>query len=216
MANRQPILKHADIWRAIDRLAAKHGMSTSGLARRAGLDPTSFNKSKRVTADGKRRWPSTASLAKILNATDTPLSNFVALIEQEYPAGQTRRFPSLPATAAETGSHFDTEGRPLAAGWDEVLFPNLADPDCFLLEIDGKRWEPAYRDGDQLVVSPGESLRRGDHVVARTAEGSFVFGQLRRRSVRSIELAALDSGGESLTLDAKQVAWMSRINWASQ
>jgi phage repressor protein C with HTH and peptisase S24 domain len=216
MANRQPILKHADLWRAIDELAAKHEMSTSGLARQAGLDPTSFNMSKRVSDDGKRRWPSTASLAKILNATDTPFSTFAALIEREYPAGRERRLPALPATTAETDGHFDAEGRPLAAGWDEVLFPNLADPDCYLLEIDGKRWEPAYRDGDQLVVSPGEVPRRGDRVVARTAEGSFVFGQLRRRSERTILLAALDPGGESLTLDPKQVAWMSRIVWASQ
>ncbi len=210
------MLKHADIWRAIDGLAAKHGLSTSGLARRAGLDPTSFNKSKRASDDGKRRWPSTASLAKILNVTGTPFSAFAALVEGEYPEGEVRRLPSLLATAAETGTYFDAAGKPLAVGWDEVLFPNLADPDCFLLEIDGKRWEPAYRDGDQLVISPRESLRRGDRVVVRTAEGSFVFGQLRRRSVRSIELAALDSGGEPLTLDAKQVAWMSRIIWASQ
>ena len=210
------MLKHADVWRAIDVLAAKHGLSTSGLARRAGLDPTSFNKSKRVSEDGKRRWPSTASLAKILNATGTPFSAFAALVEGEYPEGEVRRLPFLPATAAETGAYFDATGKPLAVGWDEVLLPNLADPDCFLLEIDAKGWEPAYRDGDQLVISPRESLRRGDRVVVRTAEGSFVFGQLRRRSVRSIELAALDSGGESLTLDAKQVAWMSRIIWASQ
>ena len=210
------MLKHADIWRAIDGLAAKHGMSTSGLARRAGLDPTSFNKSKRVLDDGKRRWPNTASLAKILNATSTPLSTFVALIEEGYPPGGPRRLPALPVTTAETGGHFDAEGKPLAAGWDEVWFPNLADPDCFMLEIDGQRWEPAYRDGDQLVVSPGENLRRGDRAVARTVEGSFVFGTLRRRSVRSIELAAPGSDGGSLTFDTEQIAWISRIVWASQ
>jgi len=43
------MLKHGDVWRAIDPLAAKNGLSASGLARRAGLDPTSFNKSKRAT-----------------------------------------------------------------------------------------------------------------------------------------------------------------------
>ena len=111
MENRQPILKHADIWRAIDRLAAKHGISTSGLARRAGLDPTSFNKSKRVLDDGKRRWPNTASLAKILNATSTPLSTFVALIEEGYPPGVPRRLPALPITTAQNGGHFDAEGK---------------------------------------------------------------------------------------------------------
>ncbi len=58
------MLEHADVWRAIDRLAGKHGMTASGLARRSGLDPTAFNKGKRITKEGKRHWPSTESVGK--------------------------------------------------------------------------------------------------------------------------------------------------------
>ena len=58
-----PMYTHRDIWRAIDRLAQTFGYSPSGLAKQAGLDPTSFNKSKRQSADGKPRWPSTESIA---------------------------------------------------------------------------------------------------------------------------------------------------------
>jgi len=46
------MLTHPQIWRAIDALAARHGMSPSGLAKLAGLDPTTFNKSKRGAANG--------------------------------------------------------------------------------------------------------------------------------------------------------------------
>ena len=49
------MLKHADVWKAIDRLAREYGFSTSGLARQSGLDPTTFNKSKRITREGKLR-----------------------------------------------------------------------------------------------------------------------------------------------------------------
>jgi phage repressor protein C with HTH and peptisase S24 domain len=42
-------LTHPQVWNAIDRLAARYGYSASGLAKKAGLDPTSFNKSKRIT-----------------------------------------------------------------------------------------------------------------------------------------------------------------------
>ena len=49
------MLTHPQIWRAIDALAARNGMSPSGLARLAGLDPTTFNKSKRGSANGKLR-----------------------------------------------------------------------------------------------------------------------------------------------------------------
>jgi phage repressor protein C with HTH and peptisase S24 domain len=72
-----PMLRHSDIWNAIDRLARDHGFSPSGLARRAGLDATTFNKSKRKTRDGKERWPSTESISKILQATGASLGEFV-------------------------------------------------------------------------------------------------------------------------------------------
>ncbi|MDE0702695.1 MAG: helix-turn-helix transcriptional regulator, partial [Rhodospirillaceae bacterium] len=48
------MLTHNDVWDAIDRLAKKYGMSASGLARRAGLDPTTFNKSKRIMPNGRQ------------------------------------------------------------------------------------------------------------------------------------------------------------------
>src|SRR5687767_15781797 len=74
-----PMLQHADVWRGIDRLAAKHGLSASGLARRAGLDPTAFNPSKRITREGRPRWPSTESVAKVLTVTGESFSSFVNL-----------------------------------------------------------------------------------------------------------------------------------------
>lgn len=69
-------LTHAWIWAALDQLAANHNLSPSGLARLAGLDPTAFNRSKRVTGEGRLRWPSTESLAKVLDATGTSLNDF--------------------------------------------------------------------------------------------------------------------------------------------
>ena len=62
-------LTHNQIWTALDRLAARAKLSPSGLAKRSGLDPTTFNKSKRITPDGRARWPSTESIAKSLAAT---------------------------------------------------------------------------------------------------------------------------------------------------
>jgi phage repressor protein C with HTH and peptisase S24 domain len=72
-------LTHSNVWRAIDLLAAKHGMSVSRLARRAGLDPTTFNISKRFGPDGKPRWPSTETIALILAATGEPLVGFISM-----------------------------------------------------------------------------------------------------------------------------------------
>ena len=55
------MLTHAQIWSAIDRLAARAGLTASGLARRAGLDPTTFNKSKR----DYRGWARTLAVNRI-------------------------------------------------------------------------------------------------------------------------------------------------------
>src|SRR6185437_7463432 len=73
-------LTHNQIWTAIDRLAARAKLTPSGLAKKAGLDPTTFNKSKRITPEGRPRWPSTESVAKSLAATGTKVDTFVSLI----------------------------------------------------------------------------------------------------------------------------------------
>ena len=74
---------HKQVWRAIDRLAEKHGLTASGLSRRAGLDATAFNVSKRITAAGRRRWPGTETVAKVLDATGETLEAFAALMRGE-------------------------------------------------------------------------------------------------------------------------------------
>jgi len=73
-------MRHEDIWRALDALAAEYGLSASGLAKKAGLDPTAFNPSKRIGADGRARWPSTESIAKVLDALGARMDDFAALV----------------------------------------------------------------------------------------------------------------------------------------
>ena|ERR1035441_8065513 len=77
LAKAQKILTHEQIWTALDRLAERAGLSPSGLAKRSGLDPTTFNKSKRITPEGRERWPSTESVAKALAATNNSIDSFV-------------------------------------------------------------------------------------------------------------------------------------------
>src|ERR1700722_7472529 len=98
-------LTHGRTSTALDRLAERAGLSASGLAKRSGLDPTTFNKSKRVTADGRERWPSTESLAKALAATNSSLDSFVQLIGGTAQTVQT--VPLLGFDQAGASSHFD-------------------------------------------------------------------------------------------------------------
>ena len=210
------MLKHADIWRAVDRLAAKYGMSASGLARRSGLDPTTFNKSKRVTKDGKQRWPSTESVAKVLGATGASMAEFVGLIGDDEAGALTHRIPVIGYAQAGSDGYFDDAGYPTGAGWDEVLFPQVGDPRAYALEISGDSMEPVYRDGDVIVVSPGANIRRGDRVVVRTRDGEVMAKELSRQSALKIELKSINPGHADRSLDTADVTWMARIVWASQ
>ena len=210
------MLRHRDIWRALDRLAETYGFSASGLARQSGLDPTTFNKSKRVTADGKPRWPSTESIAKVLNTTGASLGEFMALVDENGGQPVSQRIPVIGYAQAGQDGFFDDGGFPTGQGWDEVVFPHLGDPHAYALEITGDSMEPVYRDGDVIVVSPGASIRRGDRVVVKTNDGEVMAKHLRRQSARKLELASFNAEHEDRVLTFAEVLWQARIVWASQ
>lgn len=210
------MLKHADVWKAIDRLAREYGYSASGLARRSGLDPTTFNKSKRVTREGKLRWPSTESVSKVLTATGASLSEFVTYVSDSEGAGVYRNIPLIGFTEAGTAGYFDAAGYPAGSGWDEIPFPGLGDPHAYALEISGDSMQPVYRDGDTVIVSPEANIRRGDRVVVKTKGGEVMAKLLLRQSARKIELQSLNKQHEDRSLNVDDVEFIGRIVWASQ
>jgi phage repressor protein C with HTH and peptisase S24 domain len=208
------MLTHAQIWTALDRLAARAGLSPSGLAKKAGLDPTTFNKSKRVTPEGRPRWPSTESVAKSLAATGVTMDTFVQLID---PGGRTTRaVPLIGLAQAGSGGYFDDGGFPVGKGWDEIPFPAVNDENAYALEISGNSMEPAYRDGTVIVVSPAASIRRGDRVAVKTREGEVMVNELKRRTSKSIELRSINPDHAERSLSVRDVLWIARVVWASQ
>jgi phage repressor protein C with HTH and peptisase S24 domain len=208
------MLTHDQIWTALDRLAERAGLSPSGLAKKSGLDPTTFNKSKRVTGDGRERWPSTESVSKALKATNIGIASFVRLIDDSARALQS--VPLLGLAQAGAGGYFDDGGFPVGKGWDEVGLPSVNDEHAYALEISGESMKPAYRDGDVIVVSPGTAIRRGDRVVVKTRDGEVMVKELKRRTAKTLELQSLNPSHADRTLNATDVEWIARIVWASQ
>ena len=210
------MLKHSDVWQAIDRLAAKHGLSASGLARRSGLDPTTFNKSKRTASQGRKRWPSTESVAKILEATGATLVEFVDMIDGDQAGGPSRRIPLVGLDQADSQGMFDGEGRPAERGWDEMLFPQIDDAGIYALEIGGRKLAPLYRAGDVMVVSPRAEIRQGDRVVIKQSEGPLLVGHLLRQGVRRVRIALIDGAELIVSVPTAKIDWIARIIWSSQ
>lgn len=211
---------HDDIWSAIDRLAEAHGYSASGLAKKAGLDPTTFNKSKRISGDKKPRWPSTESVSKILAVTGVATADFIALIgEADDGHKGSPTIPMMNVAIAGKNGQFNAEGHPAGNNWDEFSFPvinTLRDQYIYALEINGNALAPVYREGDVLIVSPESNVRRGDRVVVRTVKGEIIIHELRRQAANRIELKALGAEAENRNLAVDDVSWMARIIWVSQ
>ncbi|MDI7862275.1 helix-turn-helix transcriptional regulator [Rhizobiaceae bacterium n13] len=219
------MLSHETIWNAIDTLAERHQLTPSGLARRAGLDPTAFNKSKRLGADGRLRWPSTESISKVLDATGATIDQFMGYIQQDDRQSRTDgdtlaagSIPLLGFAQAGAGGFFDDGGFPAGQGWDVVEFPAAPSrkPGVYALEVQGDSMMPLYRDGDVLIVEPGAQVRRGDRVVLKTREGEVMAKVLLRQSARTIELMSLNPEHPNRSFDVHDVDWIARIIWASQ
>lgn len=208
------MLTHAQIWKGIDRLAQRAGLTPSGLARAAGLDPTTFNPSKRANADGsKSRWPSTESVAKALEATNVTFEDFAELATG---GGPGRSVPLIGFTKASVSGYFDDAGFPIGSGWEEVRFPGVDDHHAYALEISGDSLAPVYRDGDRIVIAPDAPPRRGDRVVVKTRAGVVMARELGRVTARTIELLGLTSIQDVQMLESSEIVWMARIVWASQ
>jgi phage repressor protein C with HTH and peptisase S24 domain len=204
------MLSHKQIWSAIDALAARHGHSPSALARAAGLDPTTFNKSKRHGPEGRLRWPSTESLSRILSATGATLDEFVSLIAK---GRGNKALPLATLKDASKKKAFNGDGRPVAKGWGKLAFPDLNDDRAFALEISNDAAAPEFRVGDVIVVSPAALVKRGDIVVVKARDGLSV-ARFVRKSTKRVELTSLDPKLPDRSLDSDDVDWIARIVWA--
>lgn len=214
------MLSHKDIWNAIDAMAHRHQLSASGLARLAGLDATAFNKSKRVSKDGRERWPSTESIAKVLEATGENFDMFLsaggAYLQAQANIAPRPSVPLLGLAQAGSGGFFDSAGFPAGQGWDEVPLPWDAEDGSYALEVTGDSMLPLYRDGDIIVVSPTAQVRRGDRVVVRTRDGEVLVKVLHRQTARVVELHSLNAEHGPRIIEVKDIEGMGRIVWASQ
>lgn len=213
------MLSHRAIWDGIDALARRQGLSVSALAKIAGLDPTAFNVSKRISKDGRERWPSTESLSKILEATGESFENFWSgstfLLMNDNHASNAS-VPLLGLAQAGTGGFFDSAGFPAGQGWDEIALPTPGQGGVYALEVSGDSMEPLYREGDRIVVSPTEQVRRGDRVVVKTRGGEVMAKILARQTGKQIELHSLNPAYAPRIVELVDVEWIARIIWASQ
>lgn len=214
------MLDHEHLWAALDKLAEQHQLTPSGLARRAGLDPTSFNPSKRFAADGRPRWPSTESLAKVLEVTQMPFSDFAALLQDKAEISSTH-FRSFPAYLCTSDELREVDPQQLTdfqldKFCDSFIFPSSQSEKFFALEVSSNSFEPYYREGQILIVSPETSLRRHDHVLIATKSGDLHCGALQRQTNERIEFRRDTPDDKPRVVQVADLVWVARVSWVSQ
>lgn len=214
------MLTHSGLWYALDEIARRNDLTPSGLARLAGLDSTALNKSKRVTSEGRLRWPSTESVAKILQVTGTSLEMFSALAADHSP----RPNPSI-VTAAPFITQVFLQEQARQGGpkdiqemvqWDHIAFPVPHGQFVYILEVSGNTLEPYYSDGDLLAIAPEAPLRRGDRVLFASQDGRIGARKLVRKTLESYEFRGLMPGDNPLIMAEQELLWVHRIVWVSQ
>ena len=209
-------LSHAKLWKALDALARREGTSPSGLARRAGLDATSFNPSKRFGPGEppRPRWPSTESLTRVLEATGLSLGAFAALADDAPP--ETASIPLLGLAQAGADGFFDDAGLPLAEGWEQTDLPRVK-KSLLSLQIAGDSMTPLYREGDKVIVDrEATDVRKGDRVVVRTTGGETLAKEIAAMNARDVTLASINPAYPPRALPRRDIQWMARILWVSQ
>ena len=206
-------MQHGDVWRALDAIATRKGLTPSGLAKLAGLDATAFNKSKRTSKEGRPRWPSTESIALALSAANVDYTEFASLVSG--PASPTIPFLELP-DAAQSGL-FNDLGVPETSVWDAIAFPGSDwGEGCFALEVTDDRLQPVYRAGDRLIASCQANIRIRDRVLVKTTAHPLRVGVVTRQTAHRLDLNSITDASAVTSIDADKIDWMGRIIWASQ
>ena len=209
-------LSHAQLWKAIDSLARHEGLSVSALAKRAGLDATSFNPSKRFGPGEppRPRWPSTESLTRILTATGLSLGEFAALARDGVE--RAAAIPLLGMAQAGQDGYFDDAGLPVGDGWEQTDLPRPKDS-LLSLRIVGDSMDPLYREGDRIIVDrEATEVRKGDRVVVRTTGGETLAKEIGAVTAQVVTLASVNPAYGTRTLARNEIVWMGRILWVSQ
>ena len=218
------MFRHLQIWTAIDRLADMNGLSPSGLARKAGLDATAFNKSKRFSKEGRERWPSTESLAKVLEVTKTEFLDFGMILKPDGRYGlphsasdlvYTSNVNTIPAELPRNG-FFEKDVQESTGKWEIIPLPEGQFDGDYAFRISDNSMLPVYRENDIVIVSKQVATKAGDRVVVKLANGKYIVRILLDSGHDAVMLTTFNMEKAEQRLNRDNIEWMMKITWASQ
>ena len=185
----------------------------TGLAKKAGLDATTFNKSKRTRPDGKKRWPSLDSLNKIIEVCNISFDEFFALAGNENEDKIVHSIPYVECSRLLEGEKticIDFRKNK----WQRIRFPDGHD-NLYALDINTDQFAPFYRNGTLLILSQESEIRRGDRIAVFMSDNSIVIREFVHRTATTLELKDVLSADKT-SVNVEDIRIVHRIVWASQ
>ena len=212
------MIQHKHLWDAIDALAHVKGYSTSGLAKKAGLDSTIFNKSKRISNDGRLRWPTTQSIVKILDTAEYSMGKFATLIQNAQMHEQCLFLPMVALSNIQEKCCFiDNKGQIIDSEKANFEKNTNIDGNVFIVKVDSNNYLPTYDKNDLLMVSRGSGIRKMDKIFIATKSGKNILAIVKSLTSHTVKI--LPIGKMLLARDEvpiQEIAWMARILWKSE
>ena len=206
-------MEYEQVWDAVDKLAKVNGLSPSGLAKKAGLDATTFNKSKRIRPDGKKRWPSLDSINKIIEVCNITFDEFYNLIDSEKEHKISNSIPYIEYSKLITAKELITT-KINAAKWNKIRFPDAGD-NLYAIDINTDAFAPYFRNGTLLIVSQNSEIRCSDRVIIYMKDGEMLLHEFVRRTAATLELKDIITH-DNISVNIKDIKLLNRIVWASQ
>ncbi len=206
-------MQYNQVWNAVDKLAKMQGLSPSGLAKKAGLDATTFNKSKRLRPDGKKRWPSLESINKIIEVSGITFEQFSHLGDDDDKVIQLNNV--IPFIKLSKLKNCDIYQKQVVTDdWEKIRFPD-ANENLFAVEICGDKFSPLFPDGSVLIVCKNSEIRRDDKIVIFKTDGSVDIRKFVRRTASTLEVVDMNDSKE-LSVPISDIRLINRIVWLSQ
>lgn len=207
-------MHYNEVWTAVDKLAKLQGLSPSGLAKKAGLDATTFNKSKRLRPDGKKRWPSLESLNKITDVSGISFDQFCRLGKEDETTIPLNN--AIPFIKLSKLKNCDISDKQIVSDdWKMIRFPD-ANENLFAVEITGNKTAPYFPDGTMLIISKNSGVRRNDKIVILKTDGDTEIKRFIRRTASTLEVADINDEKKEISLPICDIRLINRIIWASQ
>ena len=205
-------MQYEQVWDAVDKLAKLHGLSPSGLAKKAGLDATTFNKSKRVRNNGKQRWPSLDSINKILEACNISFEQFYQLIDEDL-TPQPSGIPFI--RFSELGENNIKNSKLLTDKWDKIRFPDTL-VNLYAVNLDSSEFEPLFKKGNTIVATKDPEIRKGDRVIVFMANGTLLIKEFKHRTTSTLVFGELINPNKEVHVNISEIKLINRIVWAEQ